>query len=65
MTDSNDEKDDIDRAVEEAAEKRKARAPKNVKGGSNEGRKYADYQPCPLCGTEVLSLPAHLPCDND
>ena len=62
MTDNNDE---IDRMINEAAKKRQTNAPKNTSNNNPDGRKYADYTPCPICGTEVLQLPGHLPCDDE
>ena len=57
--------DTIDEMIEEAAEKRNKGQPDHTGAGNPDGRPYADYKPCPLCGTEVLELPAHLPCDSD
>ena len=70
MTDNNDEKDEIDELIEEAAKKRRKRVPKNPNSeytdNGNAGANKADYFPCPMgCGATILSIPGHLPCDDE
>ena len=60
--------EEIDKMIDDAAEKRKTRTNDQPSGNAPDnpdGRPYADYTPCPICGTEVLQLPGHLPCDDE